>query len=176
MKLSHLISIAAILLVFICCKFNAHDGSSIKLQKADNDFSIEYFSPTQKITIRHYEIVLTEVKEEYDNPISAIPSKRVEVTKKGKLSRSAHDSLLSLIKSNGFMSLKKSIYGAGEGERFYPYTLTVKNKNKEKKVLFRSNPSAPSAPKEFSEIEVALQKIVKSINHWEEIKGSISGD
>jgi hypothetical protein len=96
-----------------------------------------------------------------------MPSKRTEVTKKATLSKSKLDSLNMLIRKSGFMNLAKNEYGISSNERFYPYTITVKNGKIIKKVLYRSNPSGEKAPKAFSDIEIKLNEIVNSITTWQ---------
>ena len=117
--------------------------------------------------IENNHIVVTEAKEEYDNPVSSIPSKRTEVSRKATLPKVKLDSLNMLIRKSGFMNLPKNEYGISANERFYPYTIKIVSGKISKKVLYRSNPSGESAPKAFSDIEKKLNQIVNSITTWQ---------
>ena len=128
---------------------------------------VEYHSSQKNILIENNMIIVTEAKEEYDNPVSSMPSKRTEVTKKAKLPKSKLDSLNMLIKKSGFINLPKNEYGINANERFYPYIIKVISGKITKKVLYRSNPSGEAAPKAFSDIEKKLNDIVNSITAWQ---------
>jgi hypothetical protein len=137
--------------------------------KAKNaiSFYVEYNSSQRNILLQNNTIIVTEAKEEYDNPVSSIPSKRIEVTKKAVLPKNKLDSLSMLINKSGFMSLPKNEYGVSANERFYPYTIKVSRGKVIKKVLYRSNPSGEKAPKAFSDIEIKINQIVNSITTWQ---------
>ncbi|HXA02542.1 MAG TPA: hypothetical protein VNW99_11180 [Cytophagaceae bacterium] len=128
---------------------------------------VEYHSSQKNIVIENNIIIITEAKEEYDNPVSSMPSKRTEVTKKATLPKTKLDSLNMLIRKSGFMSLPKNEYGISANERFYPYTIKVISGKVLKKVLYRSNPSGEVVPKPFSDIEKKLNEIVNSITSWQ---------
>ncbi|MCS6823088.1 MAG: hypothetical protein NZ529_02245 [Cytophagaceae bacterium] len=120
---------------------------------------LEHSSSNLSVIIHQNNLEATEYKDSYDNPVSSIPSGRKEVKKKYTLTKEELNDLITLIKKNGFMSLPKSEYGANIKDRFYSYTLYVKAEGKEKKVLYRSNPSAEAAPKAFLEIEAMVNKL-----------------
>jgi hypothetical protein len=128
---------------------------------------VEYHSSQKNIMIENNHIVVTEAKEEYDNPVSSMPSKRTEVSRKATLPKVTVDSLNMLIRKSGFMNLPKNEYGISANERFYPYTIKIVTGKLSKKVLYRSNPSGESAPKAFSDIEKKLNQIVNSITTWQ---------
>ncbi|MBX9852449.1 MAG: hypothetical protein K2X86_11920 [Cytophagaceae bacterium] len=141
------------------------NGPMVKKEKV----LIEYFAPTRKIVIDSNIIWLTEIKEEYDNPVSAVPSGQTQTLRKAVLADSSIQEIKKIITSNGFMNLKDS-YGAADGERNYLYTINVTMGSSAKNVVFKSNPSAESAPKEFSEVEKALNNLVKGISNWENVE------
>jgi hypothetical protein len=138
-----------------------------KIRRTIPSFQAEYNSSQRNILIEDNMIYVTEVKEEYDNPVSSVPGKRTEVKKSATLPKVKLDSLKNLIKKTGFMSLPKNEYGISANERFYPYTIIIKNGKTTKKVLYRSNPSGEKAPKAFSDIEIKLNQIVNSITTWQ---------
>jgi hypothetical protein len=142
-------------------------AAQAKIRRTIPSMQIEYLSSHKNILIEDDMIYVTEVKEEYDNPVSAVPSKRTEVIKKAALPKIKLDSLKNLIKKSGFMNLPKNEYGISANERFYPYTIVVKNGKTTKKIFYRSNPSGEKAPKAFSDIEIKLNQIVNSITVWQ---------
>jgi hypothetical protein len=158
------ISLTLLLLFF---SLSLQVAAQAKIKKTTPSMHIEYHSSQKNILIEDNMIYLTEVKEEYDNPVSSVPSKRTEVLKKAALPKAKLDSLKNLIKKSGFMSLPKNEYGISANERFYPYTITVTDGKMTKKVLYRSNPSGEKAPKAFSDIEIKLNQIVNSITIWQ---------
>ena len=135
--------------------------------KTSTAFYVEYHSSQKNIVIENNTIVVTEAKEEYDNPVSSMPSKRTEVTKKAMLPKVKLDSLKMLINKSEFMNLSKNEYGIGANERFYPYTIKIVSGEILRNVLYRSNPSGEAAPKAFSDIEKKLNQIVNSITSWQ---------
>jgi hypothetical protein len=154
----------AIVLLSFCA------GQQISAQSKTKSISalcVEYHSSQKTILIENNMITVIEAKEEYDNPVSSMPSKRTEVTKKATLPKVKLDSLNMLIRKSGFMNLPKNEYGISANERFYPYTIKVVSGKISKKVLYRSNPSGESAPKSFSDIEKKLNGIVNSISTWQ---------
>ncbi|MFL5729156.1 MAG: hypothetical protein ACJ75J_06660 [Cytophagaceae bacterium] len=135
--------------------------------KVISALQVEYHSSQKTILVENNMIIVTEFIEEYDNPVSSMPSKRTEKTKKAAIPKAKLDSLTNLIKKSGFMTLPKNEYGISASERFYPYTIAVKNGKTYKKVLYRSNPSGEKAPQAFSDIEIKLNQIVNSISQWQ---------
>jgi hypothetical protein len=154
------------LLLFLVSGLSLQLSAQAKTKSASSLY-VEYHSSQKNITIENNTIVVTEVKEEYNNPVSAMPGKRTEVTKKAVLPKVKLDSLNMLIKKSGFMTLPKNEYGINANERFYPYTIKVISGKVLKKVLYRSNPSGEAAPKAFNDIEKKLNDIVNSITTWQ---------
>ena len=75
--------------------------------------------------------------DEYDKPGSALPSRVVTITKEAQVTPELFDELVRDIEQTGFFSLAGQ-YGAGEGTRVYPYTISVRYKGKVKSVTYRS--------------------------------------
>jgi hypothetical protein len=132
------------------------------------DFYLEYASSSKTIIIKGNSIIIQEWQEQYDNPISSMPASRKEMIKTSVLTPFDLLTLKNLIKANGFMSLSKTEYGGSAEERYYPYSITVKTKGKQKKVLYRSNPTpgTEQAPQAFSDLEKKINEITVGIKQW----------
>jgi hypothetical protein len=130
-----------------------------------SEFYLEYTSATKTILIRGTSIIIQEWIEQFDNPISSMPSSRKEISRKGIISNTDLQALQSLIKSSAFMTLPKIEYGASKEERHYPYTLIVKQNGREKKVLYRSNPAPEieQMPKAFDVLEKKVSELAANV-------------
>jgi len=133
------------------------------------DFYLEYTSSNKTILLKGNSIMVQEWEEQYDNPISSMPGSRKEIIKTAVISPSDLSALKNLIKTNGFMSLPKNEYGGSAEERYYPYSITVKTKGKQKKVLYRSNPAPATeqAPQAFNDLEKKINEITVGIKQWQ---------
>jgi hypothetical protein len=130
-------------------------------------FFIEYSAAAKTITINDTIVTLTEYIDDYDNPVSAVPSSRKEVSKKTSISRKRMVKLMSDIRASGFMKLQSKFYGASEQERYYPYTIKVRMDCIGKEVIYRSNPSTPAAPGAFSKTEKLVNDLIEEIKNYE---------
>ena len=137
-------------------------------KSVEGDFYLEYTSTSKTIIIKGNSITTQEWLEQYDNPISSMPSSRKEIIKTAVLSPADLSALKSLIKENRFMSLPKTEYGGSAEERYYPYSITVKTNGKQKEVLYRSNPApgTEQAPQAFSDLEKKINEITLGIKQW----------
>jgi hypothetical protein len=132
------------------------------------DFYLEYTSFNKTIIMKGEVITLLEWEEQYDNPISSMPGSRKEIIKTSVISSDDLSALKNLIKENRFMSLPKNEYGGSAEERYYPYSITVTTNGKQKKVLYRSNPSpgTEQAPQAFTNLEKKIDEIIVGIKQW----------
>ncbi len=130
------------------------------------DFYLEYSTSTKTILIIGTSITIQEWIEEYDNPTSSMPSSRKEEIKTAVISLYELTQLKEFVKSSGFLKLPKNEYGGSPENRYYPYTIFVKIKSKQKKVLYRSNPDPSSevSPEAFNKVEKKIKEILVTIN------------
>ena len=130
---------------------------------------VKYTSSTKTIIIKKDSIYVQEWIDQFDNPMSSVPSSRKEVVKKALVPSTKIAELKALIlKKDGFMSLPKNEYGAKATDRFYPYTISVvytNFKEQRKEVVYRSNPAPDTeqAPQAFTEVEKKINEIVEGI-------------
>jgi hypothetical protein len=102
---------------------------------ADEQIRLE--APTMQVEITPATLKQVERVDEYDKPGDAMPSRVVTITKEAQLTPERFDELVRDIEQTGFFSLAEQ-YGAGEGPRVYPYTISVRYKGKDKTVTYRS--------------------------------------
>jgi hypothetical protein len=129
----------------------------------DRPLSICYDSWTDDITIEGQRIHHVQTRYEYDNPISAVPSRQytVELTNTDLTEEQLAD-LKQFIQTSGFETLAEA-YGAPEGYRYYPYRLTIEFGDLRKDVLYRSNPSYEEPPATFRAIERYLFELSEQV-------------
>lgn len=151
------------LLSFILLAYTVFAQGKTKVR--EEDFYLEYTSSTKTVIIKGNAMTVQEWVEQYDNPVSSMPSARKEIKKTVNISAGDISRLKSTIKANGFMSLPKTEYGAAQGDRYYPYTISVVLNGKQKKILYKSNPSPETeqAPKAFSELEKQVNEMTALI-------------
>ena len=132
------------------------------------DFYLEYSTPSKTLIIKGTTITIQEWLEEYDNPSSSMPSKRKEGIKTASIPMTEILLLKKVIRSNGFMKLTKTDYGAIAENRYYPYSIIVKMNGKQKKILYRSSPDPANeiAPKAFSEVEKMVTELVDGLKSF----------
>ena len=100
---------------------------------------------------RHIHHVVTHYV--YDNPVSGIPSSwENQVVLDADLTDLEWTALSQFISHSTFDQLANR-YGAPEGERAYPYTLTIRQGEMKKTVAYYHNPAYEVAPEAFREIE-----------------------
>ncbi|MEW5803572.1 MAG: dockerin type I domain-containing protein [bacterium] len=77
------------------------------------------------------------------------------------LSSDEINEVISLIRQTGFMDLEGTYGGAGQGGRYYPYTLSVKLDEREKEVVYQSFPDASPRPVAFVKVENKIIELVR---------------
>jgi hypothetical protein len=83
------------------------------------------------------------------------------LTKEAALDEKEMRELVSLIARAGFMDLMDAYGGAGEWQRYYPYTMSVKVGDRQRKVLYQDFPEASPRPKAFSVVEEKVLDLVR---------------
>jgi hypothetical protein len=122
-------------------------------EAASDELYLMYDSSDDDIEIKNAHIKHVQTQYEFDNPVSAVPtrSRTVELTD-SELTQAEHEELVSFIRGSGFDSLAPA-YGAPVDRRHYPYVLTIGFGDDRKTVTYRSNPSYDGAPEPFRQIE-----------------------
>ncbi len=128
---------------------------------------LEYSTPFNSIQIQNGLLIFSEISEEFDNPISAIPTNRSVQTRTIIMSDEELKQILEYIENLGFMSLENE-YGAPQKERHYPYSIKLKLNNVSKEVIYRSNPQYDHEPEEFRAIGAFLSNLVNSVKVWDD--------
>lgn len=114
-------------------------------------FVLDYASSNEEIHIRDLEAEKVNIEYRYDNPTSATPSLKMEEKVPTGLTKNDLRTLKKKLKKARFWKLKEEL-GAPKEQRFYPYSLHIKMGDKEKTVIFRSNPDFEDAPKAFWDV------------------------
>jgi hypothetical protein len=129
----------------------------------DRPLVIRYDSWTDDITIEGQHIRHVETRYEYDNPVSAVPSRQYTVVHTDTdLTEEQLTDLKQFIQTSGFETLAEA-YGAPEEYRYYPYRLTIEFGELRKDVLYRSNPSSEKPPATFRAIERYLFELSEQV-------------
>lgn len=129
----------------------------------DRPLAICYDSWTDDITIEGQHIHHVQTRYEYDDPISAVPSRQYNVVLTDiDLTEEQLADLKQFIHTSGFETLAET-YGAPEGYRYYPYRLTIEFGDRRKDVLYRSNPSYEEPPATFQTIERYLFELSEQV-------------
>ncbi len=108
------------------------------------------------------DVVLVErVDYKYDSPVSATPSGQTSREVEAALSPERAKALKAalLADADAFFALTDS-YGAPEGERYYPYAITLTVGTRSKTVVYRSNPGYPEPPEAWKRIERAILEAI----------------
>jgi hypothetical protein len=118
-----------------------------------------YDSWDDDIEITNTHIKHVQTRYEFDNPVSAIPTRShtVELLN-AQLTRAEYEELVSFIRDSGFESLAPA-YGAPVDKRHYPYVLRIGFGDERKVVTYRSNPSYEGAPETFRQLEEYALKL-----------------
>ena len=135
---------------------NAQVAPKLKVKQ----IHLQYKSPNKSIEIKDTSLVITEKKDVFENPVSSIPTSSSSEEKNYTLTKKEVYDLIKFIQDNKFFDLNPT-YGAPEGERSYPTTLSIKMHGKDKEVVYRSNPSFESSPEAFRKVEGYLLKLRK---------------
>lgn len=117
---------------------------------------VYYQSWTDEIIVENQHLKHIHTDYEYDNPVSGNPSgSKKSLLTDADLTKQQWEELKILIINSEFEQLKDA-YGAPEGDRYYPYNLTISWGTDKKEVKYRSNPSYEEAPLAFQTIEKYL--------------------
>jgi len=113
------------------------------------------------ILIQDGEVIYTYSKYVGENPYAEGSIQDYKFfTEKAAVSVGELEKLLAVFKANGFDGLEAEYGKLEEGERYYGISLSLKTGDKEKSVLFKSNPET-EAPAAFQNIEKALLDFVR---------------
>jgi hypothetical protein len=113
------------------------------------------------ILVRNGEVIYTYSKYVGQNPYAAGSIQDYEFfTEKAGLSAGELEGILAVFRANDFDGLEAEYGKLEEGERYYGISLMLKTVEKEKTVLFKSNPQT-EAPPAFTNIEKALLDFVR---------------
>ena len=119
-----------------------------------------YKSWTQTVDADLAERTLARSRTEYTypTPVSGTPSSMKTLSMPTKtLAATQAEAIAAFVLASGFIDLADA-YGAPEGQRYYPYEITVHRAGgKAKHVMFRSNPSYEESPAAFKKLEAFLQ-------------------
>jgi hypothetical protein len=124
----------------------------------ESAFHANYSSTSSRISVDGLALTVVRLEHEYENPISAVPSRTEAHTKTVMLASKDLMPLKEAIRSSGFLALP-AFCGAPEGERHYPYSIRVQIDGQAHEVVYRSNPSFPGCAKAFHEVEKLLQSL-----------------
>jgi hypothetical protein len=128
-------------------------GFDMKTPIETEEFSIRYDSWSDDIVVENKHLKHVATEYEFDDPVRGVPSSSQTVTRTdADLSDEQSGALRDFVRTSGFDTLGET-YGAPEGVRYYPYTLTLVIGEDSKQVTFRSNPSYDIAPEAFQSIE-----------------------
>jgi hypothetical protein len=152
-------SVAALPLLFLLAACPA-DGRKEDAAPAKDKSVLEYAAPFRQI-ILSADLRLSDIEElpEYDNPVSAVPSKMTKTEKTAQVAAAEADELLQFIRESGFDGLKDA-YGAKPEERSYPHRILVRDGATSKEVICRSSPAAEACPEVFVKVEKRIIKFV----------------
>lgn len=109
--------------------------------------TIRYDSWSDEIAVEANRLKHVATEYEFDNPVSAIPTRShtLELLN-AQFTRAEYEELVSFIRDSGFESLAPA-YGAPK--RHFPYVLRIGFGDERKVVTYRSNPSYEGAPEAF---------------------------
>ncbi len=139
-----------ILLLFLITKACSSQTEEVKVKYYTAFSTIEIVGDTLKITKRKYT---------YGNTPSANPTSVSESHSQRKLTKEELKQVIDLISRKELYNLKNE-YGVSEDQRFYPYELEVKYKDKHKKIIYRSSPLTTEKPPElFNKITHLLTQL-----------------
>ena len=149
-------------LLLLCVTIGINIAGNLDAQVAPKlkvkQIHLEYKSPNKSVEIKDTVLIVTEKKDVFDNPVSSIPSRSTFEDKNYTLTKKEVYDLIKFIQDNKFYELNSS-YGAPEGERSYPTTITIQMHGRDKSVVYRNNPSFESAPEAFRKTEGYLLKL-----------------
>ncbi|MCB0654363.1 MAG: hypothetical protein KDC85_23995 [Saprospiraceae bacterium] len=150
---------------FYSCKTTSGPATSQTKTAVPTDplqlLKVNYNSPWLGITVADKKITKVKTLNHFkESNFSSTPdSVSTEMLMDGvALSDSILNVLNKLIDEKKFWELEDN-YGAPEGLRFYPYTISVERNEKIKTVTFRSNPSYGLAPSGFTAIQKFLEEM-----------------
>lgn len=151
--------------VFYSCKTTFKPATSETKTAVPADplqlLKVNYNSPWLGITVADKKITKVKTIHHFKEAnFSSVPdSVSTEMLMDGvALGDSILNVLNNLIDEKKFWELEDH-YGAPEGLRFYPYTISVERNEAIKTVTFRSNPSYGLAPSGFTAIQKFLEEM-----------------
>jgi len=130
---------------------------------AQKKFEATYSSSTIEVSVKNNTLFITRYKQVAgQNPANPIPAEIIPERSQKNLTNQEIQNLKNCLQKSKFTTLPKNVYGASEKERFYAYTLDIKNlNNRSKKVLYRSGQINEPAPEAFRLAEQCLLDLAK---------------
>ncbi len=139
-----------ILFLFLIIKTCSTQNKSLHIKYRTAFAIIEVSGDSLKITKKNYS---------YGNTPSANPTSVSETHSQRKLTKEEINQIIDLISRKELYELKNE-YGVSKEQRFYPYELEVKYKDKYKKIIYRSSPLTTEKPPElFNKITDLLTQL-----------------
>ena len=126
------------------------------------DDLILYEAPSVRIEVTPNALKQVEQVAEYDDPLNTTQSRLVTRTQDAVLTTRAFEELASDIQETGFFSLGEQ-YGVSDSAAAYPYTISVRYRNKAKTVIYRSGGEATQRPVAFANAQDRIMKFAKRI-------------
>jgi hypothetical protein len=142
----------ALLLLGVC--------TAMPTQAADD--YISYEAPSVSIDITPKTLKQVEQVAEYDDPLSTRPSRIVTITKEAELNPQAFEELARDIEQTNFFALGEQ-YGASEGGSTYPYTISVRYRNKARTVTYRSAGDDTKRPAAFGDVQALITRFSRRV-------------
>lgn len=164
MKSTGLLFSLALLIGITSCKTSSKSSSEATAPVVIDPLellTVSYDSPWMDISIEKKQITKIKTQHHFkESNFSSVPDSISTQTLKDRemLSDSILNEMQKLLDDKKFWELEDN-YGAPEGQRFYPYTITAKKDTLTKTVVFRSNPSYGLAPDAFREVEKFLTEL-----------------
>lgn len=129
--------------------------------ESESKVAITYFSPLEDVEIKDTQLTYRFREYVFDNPVSSIPSGVETITREATVTSEAVKRLLSFIELTKFFELKDE-YGGAEDQRHYPYTIHVRDGDRQKEVIYRSRPDVEERPEIFARVERQILEFAKS--------------
>ena len=135
--------------------------------KAGLNIFLEYTSPRDEVIISNGKLTHISKTYHYDEnrPYVATPvsmSTNV-IANKIPLNGRQLTNLQDMIRSSGLTKLQRQSYGAPHGQRSYDYTLRLEVDDRTYSYIYRSNPSYPHAPQQFTQMKEYIWRLVAEV-------------
>jgi len=121
-------------------------------------FYLEYTSPLKRVNITGNSMRVVQIIYSYANLMTSEPTGKKEETHTIKLKKEELDQIIDVVTKSDFFTLKQSVYGTSDTEKFEPFSIFIKSPTQEKNVLFKSKENSPVAPESFLNIEKIILK------------------